>query len=262
MSVGAGASALLALIAACGGGESRSRKEIRGPAGAGGGAAQAAMKKLDPATAGTITGTVRWEGPVPNRKSIDVSGNPDCQKTSHETIYEEFLVVDDHGGKPTLRNAFVSIDTTDVYDAPAEPFVVDQVGCHYVPHVFAVQANQKLKIKSSDPTLHNVHYIPTVNTDLEDNFAMAAGGPEKTRSFPSTDWVKFKCEVHPWMGAWCAVRSHPFFAVTGEEGTFTIKNVPPGTHKLVVKHERLGEQNVTVTVETGKTTTQDFTWKQ
>jgi hypothetical protein len=140
--------------------------------------------------------------------------------------------------------------------------VIDQVGCRYIPHVFAVQAGQKLRIKSSDPTSHNVHFLPTVNVDAEENIAMSAGGADKIRSFPSPDWIKLKCEIHPWMGAWCMVKTHPFVAITGDDGAYAIKNVPPGTHKLVMKHEKLGEQTATVTVETGKTATQDFTLKQ
>jgi hypothetical protein len=84
----------------------------------------------------------------------------------------------------------------------------------------------------------------------------------RERTFESNDWIKFKCDMHPWMNAWCAVRTHPFFAVTGTDGTFTINNVPAGTHKLVMKHETLGEQSVSVTVEAGKATTQEFTLKK
>ncbi len=261
----------IALGAACGGGESRSRKSIRGnvensaaaPApGASGGAAttQAAggPKKVDPATAGTITGIVKWDGARPTPEALDLSGNPDCSKAIKETVYKEDLVVN---ADNTVAFAFVSIDTNDVYETPTEPVVIDQIGCHYVPHVLAAMVGQKIKIKSSDATLHNVHYLGTVNTDLEDNFAMPAPGVRE-RSFTAADWVKFKCDVHPWMGAWLAVRSHPFFAVTGTDGKFTIASVPAGTHKLVMKHESLGEQSVTVTVEAGKTATAEFTLKK
>ena len=91
---------------------------------------------------------------------------------------------------------------------------------------------------------------------------MAAGSPPKNRKFNYPDRVRFKCDVHPWMGAWCIVKSHPFFAVSGEDGSYVIKNAPAGTYKLVLHHEKLGEQTVSVTVEAGKTTTQDFTLKQ
>lgn len=260
----------VAISAACGGGESRSRKSIRGGAenptaanapAAGGGAAAAqggGLKKIDPATAGSITGVVKWDGARPAPEALDLSGNPDCAKAVKETIYKEDLVVN---ADNTVANALVSIDTNDRYEVPSEPAVVDQVGCRYIPHVFALQVGQKLKIKSSDPTLHNVHYIPTGDENTEDNFAMPAPGVRE-RTFNSADWIKFKCDVHPWMGAWAAVKTHPFFAVTGTDGKFTIANVPAGTHKLVLKHESLGEQTATVTVEAGKVATAEFTLKK
>jgi plastocyanin len=253
--------ALLAAAAGCGGGDTRNRAAIRGrdtTASVGGGGQATATKKIDPATAGTIAGVVKWDGTKPKREEIDVSGNPDCAKAVKETVYKENLVVNDDG---TVCNVFVSIDTNDVYDPPTEPFVVDQSGCRYVPHAFIVMAGQTVKVKNSDSTLHNVHYIPTGEVNQEDNFAMAGVGVRE-RKFTAADWIKFKCEVHPWMGAWAWVRTHPFFAVTGKDGKYTIANVPAGTHKLVLKHEMLGEQSVTVTVETGKTATQDFTLKK
>jgi len=247
--------ALAALTAACDGGESYSRREIRGPDTGGGAAGPASgAKQVDPATAGTIRGTVRWEGPKPTMERIDVSGNPDCAKVVKETIYYETIVVN---ANDTVRNCFVSIDTADAYSPPAEPVLIDQVACRYVPHVIGVQVGQKLRIQSSDPTLHNVHMIPTGDVNEEKNMSFLTPGV-KSETFVAADWIKFKCEVHPWMAAWCAVRSHPFFAVTGDDGAYAIQNVPPGAHRLVLKHERLGEQAVTVTVETGKTATQDF----
>jgi hypothetical protein len=254
--------AATALTLACG--EKSNRKEIRGPkpagvqAAGGGAPAPAAAKKVDPATAGTISGTIKWEGAQPTKEKIDISGNAECVRVQKDTIYDEKLVVNPNN---TVRFAFVTIDCSDVYEPPAEPITMDQVGCHYIPHVFALVSGQKLNIKSSDPLLHNVHYIPTNDANEEKNIAMPAP-TTKNAVFVGPDKVKFKCEVHPWMGAWCYVQTHPFFAISGEDGTYTIKNVPPGTYKLVLKHESLGEQTASVTVETGKTATADFTLKR
>ncbi len=257
----AAAIGLAAAIAACSGGESKSRREIRGPAAAlgnvGGGQATA-LKRVDPTTGGTISGTIKWQGGKPAPERIDVSGNPECVKVLKEAIYDESLVVNDN---ETLRFTYVSIDTNDAYEPPADAALVDQVACRYTPHVFAVMSGQKLKIKSSDQFLHNAHYIPASEANPEKNLAMPAPMTIE-KSFVGPDKVKFKCEVHPWMGAWCFVPTHPFFAVSGADGSFTITNVPPGTHKLVARHEKLGEQTATVTVETGKTTTQDFTFSK
>ncbi|MBM4015325.1 MAG: hypothetical protein FJ293_10235 [Planctomycetes bacterium] len=265
LSIVTAATCVAALVVACGGGDSRSRKSIRGRApeaastGSQGGGAQASgVKTIDPANSGTITGVVRWAGAAIKPIALDLSGNPDCARVAKETVYDETLVVN---ADDTVCNALVSIDTADVYAPPAEPAIVDQVGCKYVPHVFALMAGQSLKIKSSDATLHNVHYIPLGDVNQEDNFAMPAPGVRE-RVFESNDWIKFKCDVHPWMVAWCAVRTHPFFAVTGTDGKFTLNNVPAGTHKLVLKHESLGEQSVSITVEVGKVATQEFTLKK
>jgi plastocyanin len=255
------AAALAATLAACGGGDSRNRVAIRNnkaPAEPGAGQA-AAVKPYPPPQAGTITGTVKWDGAIPAIDYIDVSANAECVRNAKEKIYQEKLVVNPNS---TVRFCLVSIDTNDVYAPPSEAVLVDQVGCHYTPHVFAVMAGQPLTIRSSDAgTQHNVHYVGTVDTSLEDNFSMSAS--TKQRTFTSPDWIMFKCDVHPWMKAWCSVKSHPFFAVTGEDGTFTIKNAPAGKQKLVVHHEnpKLGDQTIEVTVEAGKTVTQDFTYK-
>lgn len=259
-----GAITAVAVTAACGDDATRTRKAVRGKPEAtsgdgGGGAAQATgPKKVDPANAGTIQGTVKWDGARIEPQALDLSGNPDCARLATETVYDESLVVNDNG---TVRFALVAVDSNDAYEPSAEPVVVDQLGCRYVPHVFAIQAGQTLKIKSSDQTLHNVHYIPMSDDNAEGNFAMPAPGVRE-RIFTGTDWIKFKCDVHPWMGAWAAVRPHPFFAVSGADGSYTIANVPAGTHKVVLKHEKLGEQSGTVTVEAGKTATLDFTLKK
>lgn len=248
-----------ALISACGG-DSKSRMAIRrdtAPAEASS-AQQGPAKKIDSKTAGTISGSVKWTGPKPPVEKIDVSGSPQCLLVSKETIYKEQLVVNPND---TVRDCIVSIDMADVYEPPKEPFTVDQIGCRYVPHVFVVMAGQKLNIKSSDQTQHNVHYLAMNDGSIEDNFAMSVPST-KSRTFTAADMIKFKCEMHPWMSAWGAVKTHPFFAVTGEDGTFTIANVPAGTYKLTMHHEKLGDQETQITVEANRTATYDFTLKQ
>lgn len=258
----AGASAL-ALIVACGGGESRNRTAVRNPskggesaAGGGGAAAQSGgVKKIDPATAGTVSGVVKFEGTAPTPEAIDMSGTPDCAKNSTGQAFKEDVVVKD--GK--VQFAFVYVDIKDAYEVPAEPAMIDQVGCRYVPHVMGIQAGQKIQIKSSDPTLHNVHYLGKENG--EDNFGMNKPGVKEKTFLAEDAMLKFKCDVHPWMGAWVGVKNHPFFATSAADGSYTIKNVPAGEYDLVIHHEKLGEQRVKVKVEAGKATTQDFTLK-
>ena len=137
-------------------------------------------------------------------------------------------------------------------DAPAvdgssqPPALLDQSRCRYVPHALGIQVNQTLRIRSSDPTMHNVHFNPDINPAK--NFAMAQAGQESTTSFAVPEFIRMKCDVHPWMKAWVGVFDHPYFSVTADEGEFEIKNVPPGTYKLVAWHELFGRQEQTVTV--------------
>jgi plastocyanin len=126
--------------------------------------------------------------------------------------------------------------------------------------VLGIQAGQKFQIKSSDPFLHNAHYVGKVNG--ENNLAMSKPGVREVTFEVEEGMLKFKCDVHPFMGAWVAILKHPFFATSAADGTFTIKNVPPGDYDLVLHHEKLGEQHAKVKVETGKTATQEFTLKK
>ena len=253
----------IAVAISCGGGESRSRKEARGggesgatkaaaPAAATGGDA----KKFDPAAGGTITGVVKFDGSAPAPVQLDLT--PECSKAyPGEQVFKEDLVVKD--GK--VEFAFIYVDVKESYAVPAEPAMIDQKGCRYRPHVLGIQAGQKLQIKSSDPFLHNAHYVGKVNG--EDNLAMTRAGVRPKKFEAEEGMLKFKCDVHPFMGAWIGVMRHPFFATTGEDGTFTIKGVPPGEYDLVMHHEKQsGDQRVKVKVETGKSVTQDFTFKK
>src|SRR5262249_7833207 len=143
---------------------------------------------------------------------------------------------------------------------PADPVVMDQHGCQYLPHVFGVQVGQPLKVLNSDGTLHNVHAITKVNAAF--NLAMPKFMKAKTVTFAKPEqMVKFQCEVHNWMNAWVGVMSHPYFAVTGDDGTFSLKGLPPGTYDVVAWHEKYGMQTQKVTVTGTETKTQDFAFK-
>ena len=137
---------------------------------------------------------------------------------------------------------------------------LDQKGCHYVPHVFGMMAKQKLLIKNTDDTLHNIHAMPTANKEF--NIGQPNQGMETTRTFAQPEvMVHFKCDVHPWMSAYVGVLSHPFFGVTGEDGTFSIKGLPAGEYTLEAWHEKYGPQTQTVKVAAGESKTVDFKFK-
>jgi plastocyanin len=117
--------------------------------------------------------------------------------------------------------------------------MVDQEGCEYVPYVAAVQVGQPIHVKNSDPFMHNVHTIPSVAGNKEANKAQMAKSPDLVFSFDKPEmFLKFKCDVHPWMFSYVSVFDHPYFAVTGKDGSYTIKNVPPGKYTVEAYHRK------------------------
>lgn len=206
---------------------------------------------------GTITGTVKYEGKVPRMKALKMAADPICDgKHKDAPARMEWLVVSDSG---ELKNAFVWIkEGADNYPAPEEHAVLDQNGCIYSPHVLGVQVGQVVDILNTDGTLHNVHSLPKLNPQF--NVAMPKFKKKKEVTFTKQEMMfPIKCDVHPWMKCYVAVVNHPFFDVTGEDGTFEISGLPAGTYTLEVWHEKLGTKTVSVTVADGATETVDFT---
>ena len=133
--------------------------------------------------------------------------------------------------------------------APTTAFVFDQKGCHYSPHVFGVQVGQPIEIVNSDATLHNIHAMPKTNKEF--NTAQPIQGMKTSHTFEAKEEsvvIPFKCDVHGWMNAFVGVLDHPYFAVTKNDGTFSIPNLPPGKYTLAAWHEKLGTQTLEVTV--------------
>ena len=202
----------------------------------------------------TVTGTVSFRGAVPPGEQVPLSS--DCRHGSATTIEVRPVLVDGDG---KLRDVVVSLKNAvgGAADAPpvAGPVVLDQIGCVYVPHVVALRVGQVLRAKSSDQTMHNVHGLPDRNTPF--NFGMTAAGQTKDLTFAAAESFKVKCDVHPWMSASVNVFDHPFYAVTDERGRYEIRNLPPGKHTLLFRHDFLGEQEVEVEVADGGTATAD-----
>jgi plastocyanin len=204
------------------------------------------------AGSGTLRGTVAFNGVAPAMKEI---ANVPCHEGAKPTK-EESVVVNANG---TLRNAVIYLKNVTADPLPGTPApVLDQVGCQYVPHVVAVQAGQPLTIRSSDPTIHNVHYSPQVNKANNLNFT--AAGTEQRVTFAQPEFVRFKCDIHPWMNAYAGVFPHPFFAVTGDDGRFEISRLPAGTYTLVAWHERFGELEQSITIAEGHAPPVDVTF--
>ena len=135
------------------------------------------------------------------------------------------------------------------FPTPTEAVELDQKNCRYHPHVFGLMVGQPMRIVNSDPTLHNIHAIPGTNQEF--NTAQPIQGMKIDHVFTAKEEkviVPFKCDVHGWMNAYAGVLDHPYFAVTGEDGKFSIKNLPPGTYKLTAWHEKAGTKTIDITV--------------
>lgn len=216
---------------------------------------------------GSVTGKVSLTGDAPAAQAIDMGQDANCAKNNPDPKTETVVAKD---GK--LANVFVYIKegtTADgkkiadfSFDTPASEVVLDQKGCHYVPHVLGIQPNQKLKVTNSDPTGHNIHAMPKPGSGNEEwNESQPGGAGPITKSFKRSEiLVPVKCNQHPWMKAYVGVVKHPFYAVTKEDGSFEIKGVPAGTYTVVAWHEKGSEKTMQVTVPAKGTVSSDFTF--
>jgi plastocyanin len=216
---------------------------------------------LDPATLGSVSGTVHFSGKAPERVKIDMSQDPVCSMMGADNFAEQYVV---HNG--TLANVFVYVKSgpTAAMSAPATStaaVVLDQVGCKYVPHVVAVMRGGTVEFRTSDATMHNIHTIPEVAGNQAVDVSQGPKGAPQTRQFKEPEtMMPVRCNNHPWMNAFINVSATPFFAVTDADGRFELKGLPVGTYTLGAVHETMGEQTMTVTVEPQQTGKADFTF--
>jgi len=205
------------------------------------------------AEAGAVKGKANFEGTPPKLRPLKMDADPGCAKKHSGPVAPDVLVL---GEGQALANIFVHVKgglPDKSYPTPSTPVVLDQNGCRYSPHVMGVMVGQPFKVLNSDGLLHNVHSLPKVNASF--NRAMPAQVKEAEYTFTKEEFMfKIKCDVHPWMGAWVAVMTHPYFAVTAKDGTFTIPDLPPGTYEIEAWHEKLPAQTSTVTVGDGDAT--------
>jgi plastocyanin len=200
--------------------------------------------------AGEIVGTVTLNGAPPAEKAITpLKEDPTCGKMYPETPTTHFYVV---GPNKELADVVVLLKglSGKSTGASASPVVIDQKGCTYTPQIMAVQTGQKILVKNSDPVLHNVHTTPTAAGNKEENQAQMPNGADLAMSFSAPEnFLRFKCDVHPWMFAWVTVVDHPYFAVTGKDGAFKIANVPPGKYTVSALHRKAAPAGVDKEIE-------------
>lgn len=214
-------------------------------------------KRVDPATAGSVSGKVTLTGPAPAPEVLRIAADQTCIQAMGSNAISDAIKIGPDGA---IQNAFVYIKDTladYTFDVPTSPVVLDQVGCRYTPRVFGVRVGQPLEMVNSDATLHNVHAMPMVNQEF--NRGMPQQNSRMTQIFTAPEqMVRFKCDLHSWMTAWGGIMSHPFFAVTGPDGSFSLKGVPPGEYELVVWHEKLGSATEKIQIGTSQAVSQNF----
>ncbi len=243
----------LLLFAGCGGKKTEVAEEK--PA-----EAQPPATPIDQATVATVRGKVLFQGEKPKLHRIMMDQDPACVAKHKGPVYSEDGMVNDNG---TLPNVFVYVkEGAEKYSfpTPQEAAELDQDGCMYKPHVLGIQVGQTLRILTKDPTTHNIHAMPKDNRDW--NMSQAPGGAPIDQKFARPEiMIPIKCNQHPWMKAYAGVTRHPFYAVTGSDGTFTIKGLPPGEYTIEAWTATFGTQTQKVTVGPKEIKSADFTFK-
>lgn len=205
----------------------------------------------------SISGTVTFTGTPPKMRPIDMAKEPSCVKQHPSPVMTENVVA---GPGNTVEWVVVYISAGDhPSPAPATAVRYDQKGCQYIPHVAAMQVGQPLEIDNNDQTSHNIHPLAKVNPEW--NKSQPPGSPPLKTTYDKPEFIAVKCNVHPWMHGYFAVLSTSHYALTGEDGKFSLAGLPPGKYTLTAWHERFGTQSQEVTVAEGKPATADFVFK-
>ena len=211
------------------------------------------------AAGATLKGIVRLEGNIPKPKTISMAADPSCAKQHPSPVLSQEVMAD---GKGDLQNVIVFVaeglgDRT--FDPPSGTAVIDQKGCMYEPHVLAMRANQPLDVVNDDPTSHNIHPMPANNREW--NKAEPPGSKLQEAFQREEIAIPVKCNIHPWMHSYVAVFKHPYFAVTGRDGSFDLSNLPPGTYTVKAWHEKFGVSSQTITIGANETREISFVFK-
>jgi plastocyanin len=224
-------------------------------------AAAAPAAAIDPATAATVAGTVKLDGAPPKEARLKTDSDPYCAKAHASAPLTAEEVVTGAGG--ALENVVIYVKSgleNRSFPTPTEAVELNQIGCQYKPHVIAVMANQPINIVNSDQTTHNVHPTPANNRDW--NKSQGPGAEKITDSFAREEIaIPVKCNVHSWMKSYIAVLKNPYFKVTGADGTFELKNLPPGDYTIAAWHEKYGATEQKVTVGAKESKKIDFVFK-
>ena len=223
----------------------------------------AANAQIDPATAGSVSGTIRFNGKAPTPIVIDMAQDPACSEGSKTPNMTEQYVVHD----ARLANVFVYVKDglgNRIYMPTKTPIVLDQKGCRYIPHVIGAMVGQPVEFRNSDHTMHNIHIVPPGSDDSSgfDISQAPMAGTEQHIFRNAGLMIPVRCNNHPWMEAFLNVVKSPFFAVSNADGAYEIQGLPPGTYTLVAVHEKLGTQSQQITIQSHQASTSNFAFSK
>jgi hypothetical protein len=207
---------------------------------------------------GSISGKVTYQGTPARQKPIDMSKEPGCAQQHSTPITTETVVV---GPGNALVNVivYVSAGAADESSPPSQAVTITQKGCQYLPHVVPMVVNQELKVVNADTNSHNIHPLAKINHEW--NKSQPPGTPPFSEKFEKPEFIPVKCNIHPWMHGEFAVLNNSHYAVSGEDGGFSLPNLPPGKYTITAWHESYGDQTQDVSISGNETKTINFVFK-
>lgn len=255
-----GSMALLTLVAAgCGGAAAPAPAGASGPKPAATpppqkaqAPAAAAYEAITVSSGAAIAGVVSFSGTPPKPETLAVDKDKEICGDSKPS---EKLIVSSAGG---IKSAVVSIKGIAKGKAMTFPGTVtlDQKDCLYTPHMLIGRVGGNLDVRNGDPMMHNVHSFPFDNPSI--NRAQPKGSQPIAAALKLPEIYKVGCDIHKWMSAWVVAAEHPYYVITGDDGSYQVTEVPPGTYTVEVWHEALGTSTQEVTVKAGETAQVSF----
>lgn len=217
-------------------------------------------RKIDLATTGSVTGKIVLEGAPPAIKPIDMSAEPFCAKLNSAPVLPPQVVTDEAGALANVVVYLKDFPADYIVEPPPAAATLSQRGCMYDPHIVALRAGQTLEIKNEDQATHNVLAMPNQNPKWNRSETPGAAPLQETFAIPELA-IPLRCNVHPWMKSYVFIFSHPYYAVTGKDGQFELKNLPPGTYTIEAWQEKYGIQQSTVTIGAKESKSLNFTFR-
>jgi plastocyanin len=221
--------------------------------------AHSGVENVDAATAGSVMGKILFNGVLPRMRTIDMIDVPNCAKMHATPVSTGNILLGDNGA---LQNVVVYLQGDfSAYSFPQTemPVKVNQEGCIYDPHVVAVMTGDPLEVTNVDSVTHNINAMSRLRQGW--NETQLPGGTPIVRRFAREEIpMPVKCNMHPWMRFYVAVLNHPYFQVTGKDGQFALRNVPPGEYTLMAWHELYGTKKQTIVIQPNQEQTVAITY--